>query len=164
MATATFDTLKFANTLKAAGVPDKQAEAQATVLSEAISVNFKELVTKDDLKVAVDGLRQEINVVRQEVNGLRQEMRSIADVLRQEMKNQTDALRAELKNQTDALRAEMKIQTDVIRHEMKEMEQRLSNRLDVQKAEMLFLKWMIGGVGFAIFGVLIRMFAFRGGL
>ena len=34
MATTTFDTLKFANTLKAAGVPDKQAEAQASVLDE----------------------------------------------------------------------------------------------------------------------------------
>ncbi len=31
MSTITFDTLKFANTLKEVGVPDKQAEAQARV-------------------------------------------------------------------------------------------------------------------------------------
>lgn len=34
MAIATFDTLKFANTLKAAGVPDKQVEAQAVAFAE----------------------------------------------------------------------------------------------------------------------------------
>jgi hypothetical protein len=49
LTTATFDTLKFANTLKAAGVPDKQAEAEASVLGEALAVNFKELVTNDEL-------------------------------------------------------------------------------------------------------------------
>jgi hypothetical protein len=35
MVVATFDTLKFANSLKAAGVPDKQAEAEAAAISEA---------------------------------------------------------------------------------------------------------------------------------
>ncbi|HLF97195.1 MAG TPA: DUF1640 domain-containing protein [Methylococcaceae bacterium] len=49
MAAITFDTLKFANRLKSVGVPDKQAEAQAEVLSEALEVNLKELTTKDDL-------------------------------------------------------------------------------------------------------------------
>jgi hypothetical protein len=49
MATITFDTLKFANKLKSAGVPDKQAEAEAEALSEALEVNLKELVTKEYL-------------------------------------------------------------------------------------------------------------------
>ena len=34
MATITFDTLKFANALKEAGVPAAQAEAEAMALSE----------------------------------------------------------------------------------------------------------------------------------
>jgi hypothetical protein len=67
MATATFDTLKYANTLKEAGVPDKQAEAQATVLAEALAVNFKELATKDDLTAAIGSLRAEIALVRPEL-------------------------------------------------------------------------------------------------
>ncbi len=46
MATITFDTLKFANTLKEAGVPSAQAEAEATALSEVLEVNLKDLVTK----------------------------------------------------------------------------------------------------------------------
>ena len=50
MTVATIDTPKYANTLKAAGVPEKQAEAQANVLADALAVNLKDLVTKDDLK------------------------------------------------------------------------------------------------------------------
>ena len=42
MATITFDTLKFANTLKRAGVPPAQAEAEATALSEVLEVNLKD--------------------------------------------------------------------------------------------------------------------------
>ena len=50
MATVTFDTLKFANKLKAAGVADKHAEAEAEAIAEVIQVNFKDLVTKEDLR------------------------------------------------------------------------------------------------------------------
>jgi hypothetical protein len=64
MATTTFDTLKFANTLKAAGVPDKQAEAQASVLGEALAVNFKELATKEDLIATKVDLTAAIGSVR----------------------------------------------------------------------------------------------------
>jgi hypothetical protein len=58
---STFDTLKYANALKAAGVPEKQAEAQAAVLADALAVNLKDLVTKDDLKQVVDLLRADMN-------------------------------------------------------------------------------------------------------
>jgi len=50
MAPLTFDTLRFANKLKAAGVPPEHAEAEAAALSEVLEVNLKELATKDDLK------------------------------------------------------------------------------------------------------------------
>ena len=56
MATITFDTLKFANTLKDAGVPP----AQAVALSEVLEVNLKELVTKDDLHREIESLRREM--------------------------------------------------------------------------------------------------------
>ena len=51
MTTVTFDTLKFVRTLKAAGIPDKQAEAEAEAISEALEVNLKDLVTKEYLDV-----------------------------------------------------------------------------------------------------------------
>lgn len=51
MATLTFDTLKFANRLKAAGVPNAQAEAEAEALAEALgeSVKASDIVCKMDL-------------------------------------------------------------------------------------------------------------------
>ncbi|MGR9014826.1 MAG: DUF1640 domain-containing protein [Gammaproteobacteria bacterium] len=61
MAAITFDTLKYANRLKSAGVPDKQAEAEAEALSEALEVNLKELVTKEDLHHEIESLRREMN-------------------------------------------------------------------------------------------------------
>ena len=65
MATITFDTLKFANTLKDAGVPPAQAEAEAVALSEVLEVNLKELVTKDDLKHEVELLRRDMRDMAQ---------------------------------------------------------------------------------------------------
>ncbi len=47
MSTITFDTLKFANTLKAAGVPPAQAEAEAVALPQVLEVNLKDLVSKE---------------------------------------------------------------------------------------------------------------------
>lgn len=61
MAVATFDTLKYAKALKAAGVPSDQAEAQTDALQEAFQVNLKELVTKDDLKLAITELTAKID-------------------------------------------------------------------------------------------------------
>lgn len=50
-----FDTLRYANKLKAAGVPDKQAEVQAETLAEIID---ERLATKQDLQA----LKQELKL------------------------------------------------------------------------------------------------------
>lgn len=47
MSTITFDTLKFANRLKSAGVPPAQAEAEAEALAEALSSS--DIATRADL-------------------------------------------------------------------------------------------------------------------
>ncbi len=60
MATLSFDTLKFANKLKAAGLPPEQAEAQAEALAEVIEVNIQDLVTKDDITVSLKDLEQRL--------------------------------------------------------------------------------------------------------
>ncbi|HEV3386893.1 MAG TPA: hypothetical protein VG097_18900 [Gemmata sp.] len=64
MAAVTFDTLKFAKTLKAAGVPEQQAEAEAAAVSEALQVNFKELATKDDIQIALAPLKADIQLLK----------------------------------------------------------------------------------------------------
>jgi hypothetical protein len=61
MATLTFDTLKFANKLKAAGVPPEQAEVEAAALSEVLEVNLKELATKEDLKNSLKELEMKLD-------------------------------------------------------------------------------------------------------
>lgn len=66
MAVATFDTLKFANTLKAAGVPPQQAEAEAQAFAEVMQLNLKELVTKDDLATTAKDVKQEITDAKRE--------------------------------------------------------------------------------------------------
>ena len=50
MAAITFDTLKFANKLKAAGVLPEHAEAEAEALADIFEANLKEVATKEDIK------------------------------------------------------------------------------------------------------------------
>ena len=48
---STFDTLKFAEKLIAAGVPEApdKAKAEASALSEVLKINFKDIVAKEHL-------------------------------------------------------------------------------------------------------------------
>jgi len=57
----TFDTLKYANILKKAGVSPEQAEAQAEALSDVLEVNLKELATKGDLAL----MRKDLDALEQ---------------------------------------------------------------------------------------------------
>jgi len=54
----TFDTLKYANRLKAAGVDPKIAEAEAEALAEVFELNLKEIATREDIKL----LEERLNV------------------------------------------------------------------------------------------------------
>lgn len=99
MAVATFDTLKFANTLKAAGVPDKQAEAQAAAFAELIQVNFKELATKED----VDRLTK---ATKEDIERLGKELRREMSDLKEEMKREIAQFSARVDVQLATLRGE----------------------------------------------------------
>jgi 2-phosphoglycerate kinase len=74
MATIAFDTLKYSKRLKDAGVPDKQAEAEAEALAEVLEINLKELATKRDLKDVETALRADLT---REVDSLRRDMREM---------------------------------------------------------------------------------------
>jgi len=101
MAVATFDTLKFANTLKAAGVPDKQAEAQAAAFAEVVQLNFKELTTKDDLASVRADLERVAKAAKEDLDqAVRELKRDIAD-LRTEVKHELQAMQT--KHQSDSL-------------------------------------------------------------
>jgi hypothetical protein len=61
MSSLAFDSLKFARRLKEAGVPDKQAEAQAEVMAETFGFYVDNLVTKDYLDARLDARFAEQN-------------------------------------------------------------------------------------------------------
>jgi hypothetical protein len=63
MATITFDTLKFVEKLKAAGVPELQAKAEAEALQEALGT--AEVATKPDIERVEGQLRE----MKAEING-----------------------------------------------------------------------------------------------
>lgn len=54
MSAITFDTLKFVEKLKAAGVPEAQAKAEAEALSEVLHSESADLATANDLRVLED--------------------------------------------------------------------------------------------------------------
>ncbi len=79
MAAVTFDTLKFVEKLKAAGVPDAQAKAMSEAFRDA--QGELEIATKRDLKelelkieTRLEGLRGELGGLRGELGGLRGEL------------------------------------------------------------------------------------------
>jgi len=74
MTTITFATLKYANTLKAAGVSAAQAEAEAVALSEVLEMNLKELVTKEDLLITKNELKRDIDDVRRDMKEMEQRL------------------------------------------------------------------------------------------
>ena len=63
MATITFDTLKFVEKLKAAGVPESQAKAEAEALQEALGT--ADVATKRDIERVEGQLRE----MKAEING-----------------------------------------------------------------------------------------------
>ena len=68
MSTLTFDTLKFSRRLKEAGVPEKQAEAEAEALAKAFQTNTQTLVTKSDLNELRAVTKADLNKLRIEIN------------------------------------------------------------------------------------------------
>jgi len=69
MPAVAFDTHRYVKRLEEAGVPEKQAEAQAEVLSETMSLNLDKLATKDDIKDMAT--KADLAEVRSAIEGLR---------------------------------------------------------------------------------------------
>jgi len=60
MAAITFDTLKYANRLKAAGAEPKVAEAEAEALAEVFELHLNEIATREDLKHMEERLNERL--------------------------------------------------------------------------------------------------------
>jgi coiled-coil family 90 protein len=137
MATATFDTLKFANRLKQAGVPAPQAEAEAEALAEALQVNLRDLATKSDLSAVRDELKRDLAAVRDE---LKRDLAAVHD----ELKRDLAAVRDELKS------------------DARDSETRARGRIDTLESKMdgkfLLLQWMLGLLLGGILALVLKAF------
>ena len=93
MTTAVFDTLKASDTLKAAGIEAKQAEAIVHTMAGA----FEDTVaTKADLKI-------EIGAVRSELAEVKAEMKSMSS------KDDVASVKAELKQDIASVKGDIKL-------------------------------------------------------
>ncbi len=82
MKAANFDSLTYANRLKAAGMDGGLAEVQASALTEVIQDHFQSLSTKQEVQQLSLDLRKEIQLQGQE---LRKDMQLQGQELRKDM-------------------------------------------------------------------------------
>ncbi len=169
MAMATFDTLKFANALKAVGVPDKQAEAEAQVLSEVFSINFREVTTKEDLKRAVADIEVKIREVEQRLLVKIDQNAAKIDQFRQELISKIDLVEKKLDAKIDLLEKKLDAKIDQVKTELSAKIELVEKKLDAKmdsiqlklSGEMILLHWMFGVViSFlvAMLALLIRVY------
>jgi G3E family GTPase len=147
MATATFDTLKLAKTLKATGFPDEQAKALATAFADMVQVNFKDLATKEDLERVAREVRGEFERFAKE---LRVEMERVA----REQRVETERVAKEAKDNLDQATKDVRRDIADLRTELKHFNQTTKTKHD---ADLFILKSMFGvgiTVGVAILGLL----------
>ena len=74
MSILTFDTLKFANQLKTAGVPAVHAEAEAKALSEVLETSLSDLATNARLEKTESALRQEMTNLHAKMSEMKFEL------------------------------------------------------------------------------------------
>lgn len=139
-----FDTLQYANRLKAVGVPEKQAEAHAEMTAQIID---DKLATKNDLERTRLGLQTDMERVRSE---LKKDMEQI----RSELKRDMEQIRSELKRDMEQIRSELKL-------EIKLSEERTNKNIAQMGYKIIVgLGGSLGGmiaVGITVLGFLIKV-------
>ena len=91
MATVTFDTLQYVDTLTAAGVPEAQAKAMAKAQATALEQTSKDIdyVSRNDLKTDIGELRGDMHQLE---SGLRRDMSEMKAEIFKAMLVQTFAI------------------------------------------------------------------------
>lgn len=133
MAAIAFDTLKFANRLKQAGVPPQQAEAEAAAFAEVLEISFKELVTKEDLRLTKEELRRDLKDL---------EMRMEAKI---------DQLEAKFNIKIDKLEVKFDTRIDKLEAKVDRLDTRLTG-------ELTLIKWMLGLLLGGVLALILKTF------
>jgi hypothetical protein len=146
-----FDTLQYANKLKAVGVPEKQAEVQAETMVEIISNN---LATKQDLELVKSELKRDILATNQNLELVKSELKR--DIL---ATNQNlELVRSELKrdilatNQNlELVKKEIDLKIELSKNELKQNLKELELRMTVKLGGLMVC-------GLSILVVLMKLF------
>jgi len=120
MTIITFDTLKFVDTLREAGVPDRHARAICRAVRDAHET--AELAPGRDL-------RETGAAIRDELRTLGTSLASDMQAFRSGLKSELRALGAELKTDMQALGSELRSDIRALRAELRAIELRLTIRL-----------------------------------
>ena len=114
-----FNALKYVDELRAAGFPDKQAEAQVRVLAEVIDSS---LATKQDIK----DVRRDIEV-RGEAT--KQEFKALKESNKRDIEVQGEATKQEIKALKESNKQEITALIESNKRDIKELEQRMVIKL-----------------------------------
>jgi len=97
MNAVTFDTLKYANALKAAGFTPEQAEAQvnaqAAILYEVLEANRQDVATKGDLSALKNELKSDMAALK---NELKSDMATLKNVLQLELQKELAPVKSDI--------------------------------------------------------------------
>lgn len=100
-----FDTLEYAKTLQAAGIPQDQAEAHAQALVAALSgtvvVPGEMVLMKADLLARMDLLRHELEA---RMDLFKQELLAQMDLMKHELEARMDTIKLALEARMDAMK------------------------------------------------------------
>ena len=131
------DTLRFAETLEAAGTPPAQAKATARAFSEALARYTAGLATNARLNECEQAIRNDTK----ELDG---------------------SLHADMKTLEASLRADMKAIEASLRGDMKTLEASLRGEIDGIRIELRWIRWllglMLGGIASLMLGVVTLVF------
>ena len=131
-----FDTLKYVERLKDAGVPETQAKAEAEVLRDALSESLVTVLAgKEDIRIAKEELQGEIRAVKDqlqnEVRAVKKELHSEIRAVKEELQSEIRAVKEELQSEIRAVKEDVRTlqeETRAIRADMKAMEMKLTIR------------------------------------
>ena len=93
MSALTFDSLDYARRLKAAGLPEPQAEVHAELMSEALTSFSSHLATREDIAVLRESIDQLRESTSESIEQLRQSTRESIEQLRQSTSESMEQLR-----------------------------------------------------------------------
>lgn len=131
MSALTFDSLEYARRLKAAGLPEPQAEVQAELMSEALTTFSSHLATREDMTVIRDSIDQLCDSTSKSIEQLRQSTSESIGQLRQSsaqsLAHHGDMMQ-HLRDEMQQLREEMRQQRDVTSHLKTELRQDIEDQ------------------------------------